>query len=209
MTLLVASGCAPLIVTKSWKAEITGSGKYTRILVVKMIRDSSGSIPKNMVDQMTGALRRLGYNAVSSLQEYSASSFDLMEESIMLNQLRKSGIDAIITITLLNVERERAYIPDVIYYPPNGDLNRVWGYQAAHYNRIYGPQFQIVETKYTWESNLYDLTTQKLVYSIQIQSSPENSEKMSRNFVQLIVRDMVEKKVLKDSSGHLLKIVSR
>lgn len=206
MSFMIITGCAPLLVTKSWQAEFTGPVYYTKILVIKMVRDSSANVQMNMEEEMAGELKKLGYNAVFSFQEYGAKAFENAEDAAAWHEFKNSGIDAVITITLLHVEKERVYIPNVIYYPPYGDLNRFALYQADQYNRIYGPQYQIIDTKYMWESNLYDVASHQLVYSIQLQSfPPESSVKLSRKYARLVITDMVRKKILRDPREPLFK----
>jgi hypothetical protein len=68
------------------------------------------------------------------------------------------------------------------------------------YNRIYEPGYYVVDTKDFWESNLYDMPTQKLVYSVQTQSfDPGSSESLGHGYGQLIVKDMVKNHILTDN----------
>ena len=77
-------------------------------------------------------------------------------------------------------------MPGNIYYSPYGYYyNRFWGYRTVLSRRIYEPGYYITDTKYFWESNLYDMSTQKLVYSVQTQSfDPANSESMGHEYGQ-------------------------
>lgn len=57
-------------------------------------------------------------------------------------------------------------------------------------------------TKYIWESNLYDLANNTLVYSSQSQSfDPLTTETLGHEYGQMIVKDMVKKNVLADSKN--------
>jgi hypothetical protein len=58
----------------------------------------------------------------------------------------------------------------------------------------------VVDTKDFWESNVYDMPTQQLVYSVQTQSfDPGSSESLGHEYGQLIVKDMVKKNILTDN----------
>jgi hypothetical protein len=64
----------------------------------------------------------------------------------------------------------------------------------------------VVNTRYFWESNLYEMTAQKLVYSVQTQSfDPADAESLAHQYGQMIIRNMVEQKVLIDGSLGLVK----
>ena len=200
--LLIAAGCTTSKITSSWKADDVVAQKYNKVMVLGLIRESDRSIQENMENHLVGDLRELGYSAVSSLQEYGPKVFDKMDEEEALGKLKNSGVDAVVTIVLLDKEKERKYVPGNIYYSPYGYYyNRFWGYRTVLSRRIYEPGYYITDTKYFWESNLFDMNTQKLVYSVQTQSfDPVNSESMGHEYGQMIVNDMVKNNVLRKVS---------
>jgi hypothetical protein len=204
--LLLAAGCAATRITTSWKAKDAVPQKYNKIMILGLIRTADRSIQEKMENHMIDNLKDIGYSAVSSLQEYGPKAFDKMDEEAALAKLKSTGVDAVITIVLLNKEREKSYIPGHIYYysPYGYYYNNFWGYRTALYHRIYEPGYYepghyVVNTRYFWESNLYDMSTQKLVYSVQTQSfDPANSESLAHEYGQLIIKNMVQQHVLLD-----------
>lgn len=200
--LLVAAGCTTSKITSSWKAESHVAQKYNKIMVLGLIRESDRSMQMNMENHLVGDLKDLGYNAVSSLNEYGPKAFDNLTEEAAIDKLKNGGIDAVVTIVLLDKEKERKYVPGNTYYSPYGYYyNRFWGYRTTLYRRIYEPGYYITDTKYFWESNLYDMNTQKLVYSVQTQSfDPASSESLGHEYGELIVKDMVKNNVIQKVS---------
>ena len=202
--LIIAAGCSTTKITNSWKAENAVSGNYKKVLVLGLIREADRNIQDYMENHMVGDLKDLGYNAVPSIKEYGPKAFDKMEEKDAIEKLRNSGIDAIITIVLLDKEKERKYVPGNMYFTPYGYYhNNFWEYRSALYQRIYEPGYYVTSTKYFWESNLYDMNTQKLVYSVQTQSfEPVNSESLGHEYGEKIVKNMVNQHVLNNQLGH-------
>ena len=191
--LLMAAGCSTSKITSSWKAENTAPQKYNKILVLGLIRETDRTIQEKMENHFVGDLKDLGYNAVSSLQEYGPKAFDKMDEEAAIVKLKTGGVNAVITIVLLNKEKERKYMPARAYF-----LNDFWDYYGSRRRLIYEPGYYISETKYFWESNFYDMSNQALLYSVQTQSfSPNNTESMGHEYGQIIVKNMVKLKVLK------------
>ena len=45
-------------------------------------------------------------------------SFEKMEEQAAIEKIKNTGVDAVITIVLLDKKKERKYIPGNIYYSP-------------------------------------------------------------------------------------------
>jgi hypothetical protein len=205
--LLIIAGCTTSKITSSWKAEDVIAKKYNKVMVLGLIRETDRTMQENMENHLVSDLRELGYNAVSSMQEYGPRVFDKMDEEAAIGKLKNSGVDAVLTIVLLDKEKERKYIPGNISYSPYGYYyNRFWGYRTVLYRRIYEPGYYITDTKYFWESNLYDMNTQRLVYSVQTQSfDPASSESLGHEYGQMIVNDMVKNNVLKKVSEILVK----
>ncbi len=193
--LLIMAGCNPSKITTSWKAENITPQKYNKVLVLGLIKESDRSIQEKMENHFVGDLQALGYNAVSSLKEYGPKAFDKIEEAAAIDKLKNSGVDAVLTIVLLDKEKERQYIP------PNYS-NRFWGYRNARYIRIYEPGYYVTNTKYFWESNFYEMDNQKLLYSVQTQSfAPDNAESMGHGYGKMIVNNMVKQHILQQQTA--------
>jgi hypothetical protein len=200
---LFLTGCISSRITSSWKEENVSPKKYDKILVLGLIRETDRTIRENMENHFVGDLQALGYNAVSSLKEYGPKAFEKMDEEAALAKLNKSGVGAVVTIVLLDKEKEKRYVPGHINYSPYGYYyNRFWGYYGTMNRRIYEPGYYVTDTKYFWESNFYDMSTQKLLYSVQTQSfDPASSESLGHEYGRLIVKNMVKNNVVaKDNS---------
>jgi hypothetical protein len=188
--LLVISSCSTSKITNTWRAENIVPQKYNKVLVLGLIKENDRSIQEKMENHFTDDLLELGYNAVSSLKEYRPKTFDKMDEAVAIEKLRNSGVDAVLTIVLLNKEKERQYMP------PNY-FNRFWDYSYSRYQRIYEPGYFLTSTKYYWETNFFEIGTQKLLYSVQTKSfDPANVESMGHEYGRMIVKNMVKQNIL-------------
>lgn len=198
--LIVASGCSTSRITSTWKSPDALPGSYNKILVLGLIRDADRSMQQKMENHLVSDLRELGYQAVSSLDEYGPKAFEKLDENTAIKNLQKKGFDAVLTIVMLDKTKESRYVAGNIYYSPYGYYyNRFWGYRVSLYNRIYEPGYYVTDTRYFWESNLYDMSNQKLVYSVQTESfDPSNTESLGHEYGQLIVQNMVSQAVLRN-----------
>ncbi len=192
--ILLLSACRTSKITHSWKAQEAPLKNYNKILVLGFIREPDRNIEEKMENHFVGDLQNLGYHAVSSLKEYGPKVFDKIEENEGLSKVKGSGFDAVITIVLLKKERERKYVPPTYNY-------RIWSYRYDIYNRIYEPGYYVSNTKYYWESNFYDMTNQKLIYSVQTQSfNPDDAESLGHEYGKMIVKNMVNQDILKQQA---------
>ncbi len=196
-------GCSSSKITHSWKSDTAINAHYNKILVVGLNGDDDMAMRAKMEEHLVGDLKALGYQAIPSLEKFGPKALSFRDEDSVVNELKNSGIDAVITIVLLDKEKERYYVPGVVNYTPYAIYQRrFWGYYRTMYGRIYSPGYYTSSTRYFWESNLYDLNSKELLYSVQTESfDPASLEGMAHEYGRLIVKDIVKKKVLNKQEG--------
>ncbi|NDE78313.1 MAG: hypothetical protein EB047_03785 [Chitinophagaceae bacterium] len=189
-------------ITSSWRSSDKATATFKKVIVLGLIKESDRTIREEMEQYLAQELRLRGQTAVCACDLYSPKEFDQLTEKQALEKLKDSGVDAVLTIVLLDKTRERYYIPGQSYYTPYGIYyNRFWGYSRTIYGRIYSQGYYTTDTKYFWESNLYDLESGELLYSAQSQSfDPPSSAAMGKEYGRLIVDDLVSKRVIAFSS---------
>jgi hypothetical protein len=208
MLMLLMTGCGPSSqITSSWKAENIQSKKINKIIVLGLIREKDRTLREKMETHLVDNLKAMGYDAICSCDEYNPKAFENLTEDQAINKLRKSGVDAVLTIVLLDKTKERYYVPGRVQYTPFYIYhNRFWGYSRTIYNRIYTEGYYVEDTKYFWESNLYDLSNNELIYSAQSRSfDPVSAESMGHEYGQMIAKDMAKKNVLFDKEKTVQK----
>ena len=198
--LFLLPGCSSSRITSSWKSDRTQPQTFKKIIVLGLIRENDRHLRESMEQQLVTGLRNLGYDATCSCDEYNPKAFENLTEEQALAKLKNSGVDAVMTIVLLDKTRERYYVPGRVQYTPyRMYYNRFWGYSRTMYGRIYSEGYYTEDTKYFWESNLYALNENELIYSAQSQSfDPASSEKMGEEHAVMLTKDMLKKKVLSD-----------
>jgi len=197
--------CGTSRITSTWKAENVQPRKYNKILVLGLIRESDRSTRERMEQHLLGDLKELGYNAICACEEFGPKAFENMTEKEAVSKLSNSGVDAVLTIVLLDKTKERYYVPGRVYYSPYYTYhNRFWGYYTTMYDRIYSPGYYEVNTRYFWESNFYDMDSKQLLYSVQTQSfDPSSSESLAHEYGELIINNMVKNKIFSSQAPPL------
>lgn len=198
LALLFVTACTTTKITSSWKAANVQPKHYSKILVLGLIKDSDRSLQEKMEAHLVDDLKSKGYNAVGSLQEFGPKAFSNVTEAEALARLKQSNIDAVVTIVLLDKQKERNYVPGRMYYSPYVMYyNRFWPYYGTLNYRIYEPGYYVTDTRYFWESNVYEVSTQSLLYSVQTKSfDPANSESLGHEYGRLIIADIVKNNIL-------------
>lgn len=151
-----------------------------------------------MENHLAGDLKAAGYNAYSTYGQFGPKAFENLSEEQVNDKLKQSGADAVLTIVLLNKEKEKHYQPGRLVYSPYAVYyHRFGGYYTALITRIESPGYYTESTRYFWESNLYDLNTKELIYSVQTQSfDPSSTESLGHEYGEMIVKDMTKRNVL-------------
>ena len=117
--LFLFSGCGPTSrITSSWKAENVQPTKFKKVVVLGLIRENDRTLREKMEQHLVRDLKELGYNASCSCDEYNPKAFENMSEEQAINKLRTSGVDAVLTIVLLDKTQEKFYVPGRVVYTP-------------------------------------------------------------------------------------------
>ena len=197
--IILFTDCSSSKITSSWKSDKTTSANFKKILVLAIVGNQNHGLRESMENHLAEDLRERGYTVISAMKEYGPKSFEGINEEDALSKLKNSQVDAVITIVLLNKQREQKYIPGNVYYSPyfihHGSF---WGYYSTIYSRIYDPGYYTEQTNYFWESNLYEMSNDELLYSVQTKSfDPSSSETLGHEYGKLIIKDMHNKGIVK------------
>lgn len=196
--IILVAGCSGTAIISTWKALDITPQKFNRIMVVAIGPDANRTLREHMEEHLAGDLKDLGYNTSSAYNVYGPKEFENMTETSTNDKLAKDGYDAVLTVVLLDKQRERYYVPArVVYSPYITYQSRFWGYYRTMHTRIISPGYYASSTKYFWESNFYDLASGKLLYSVQTESfDPVSADKLAHEYGGKIVQDMVKNSVL-------------
>lgn len=194
---LVLPACGPSSsLTHTWKAENVTAMNFRKIVVLGLLKDQA--FREKMEQHIVSDLQSLGYNAICSCDEYNPKAFEGLNEQQAISKLKNGGVDAVITIVMLDKEKERYYVPSRVYYTPYSSIhNRFYRYYNNMYERVTTEGYYVTNTRYFWESNLYDLSGDRLIYSAQSTSfDPASAESLGHEYGQMIVKNMVKNNVI-------------
>lgn len=197
--LFFEAGCSTSRITHSWRSDTIPKNDYNKIMVVGLSNENDRNMREQMENHLAGDLTAVGYNAISSLKLYGPKSFENSTEEEVLSNLNSIGVDAVITIVLLDKKSERYYVPQKVYRSPYRTRfgfyhQNFWGYYSTTHTRIYTPGYYQVDTRYFWESNFYEMGKKQLLYSVQTRSfNPSSTESLAHEYGKMIVNDMVKR----------------
>ncbi|MCY7293336.1 MAG: hypothetical protein LH615_14245 [Ferruginibacter sp.] len=189
--------CNSTQVISSYKDEKVAAKDYKKILVLGIFQQKERSLRQEAETQLVNRLKDQGYNAVSAMDDFGPKAFEKVSEDQLAANLKTSGYDAVITTALLDKTKEENYQPGTSRLQPVGVFyNRFGRYYSTIYDRIYQPGYYTTSTDYFLESNLYDIKSGDLIYSIQTKSyDPSSATTLASDNSKKVVRDLKDKGV--------------
>lgn len=194
LALALLAACTNTHITSSWKNDRVPPVHYSKLVVLAMVPDNQHGIGQAMEHSMVEQLKHNGYNAVSAIQEFGPNTLRGLSEQESLARIRADQADGLITISLTDHKRTRSYVPGTIYPSPWG---WGWGYGGGYYS----PGYIRSDVHFSWLTNLYDVNSAKVLYSVESSSvDPASAGDLAGSYSHQIVRDMKEKGVLAKQS---------
>lgn len=194
----VLFSCQTSKITYTWKDANAVPKKYNKILVLGVLKDNDRELQSKMEQHLSGDLNELGYNAIAASDVYPPGTFVSGDTARAIEAIQSKNFDAVLTVVLLNKEKERYYVPGRVVYTPYATYyHRFPRYYITMYDRIYSPGYYTTDTKIFWESNFYDLAEKKMTYSAQTRSfDPGSKENLAHYYGVLIAENMVKNNIL-------------
>lgn len=198
MSAIFLFSCQTSKITSTWIDKEVSPKKYNKILVAGVMKDNDRELQTKMEKHLAGDLNELGYSAFAASDLYPLGTFSSGDTAKAVQAINEKGFDAVLTIVLLNKERERYYVPGrTVYTPYITYHSRFSRYYVTIYDRITTEGYYAIDTKYFWESNFYDITAKKMIYSSQTRSfDPGSKESLSHYYGLLLANNLVKSKVL-------------
>lgn len=194
----VLFSCQTSKITTTWTDKDVSPKKYNKILVLGVLKDNDRELQSKMEKHLAGDLNDLGYSAFAASDVFPPGTFVRGDTAKAIEAINGKGFDAVLTIVLLNKEKEKYYVPGKMIYTPYATYNdRLDRYYYTIYDRIQTEGYYATDTKIFWESNFYDRNSKKMIYSSQTESfDPGSKETLAHYYGVLLANNLVKSHVL-------------
>lgn len=202
--LLLIQSCAPETqITASWKNKAVKANQVSSIMVTALT--DKANVRQVVEEDLAKGLQEKGYKATRSMDvappKFTEGSEPDKEE--LLNKIRKTKIDAILTIALIDKDTETRYVPGSYGYTPVtrfGYYGRFGGYYNTWYPTLYSPGYYTEDKVYFIEANLYDAKTEELLWSAQSETyNPGGLRDFSKDFTSAVIAKMEKDGILRSN----------
>ncbi|MEA3435149.1 MAG: hypothetical protein U9R43_01695 [Thermodesulfobacteriota bacterium] len=155
------------------------------IIAITGNEDSRRSFEREFVEQ----LKSTGVEAISSEEAIPMPADLKMKKETILNAINKFENDAVIITHLIDKERKEVYTR-------GGQGNRGF-YSFYHSSYAYDPGSSSTSKTVRLETNLYDVKTEKLIWSGQSKTwSKDSKYRIINDVVKVVINDLQENKLI-------------
>jgi hypothetical protein len=120
------------------------------------------------------------------------------DEATLKQAVKESGANLAAVTRLIAVDKETSYVPGMTYYSPAPAYYGMYGYYNSSYAMVHDPGYYQENTIVKLETNVYDVATEKLVWSGLTETlNPETAQDVANSVAYKVTEDMVKSKVIR------------
>jgi len=195
LIVLIIAGCSSNRIATTWKTQHIIPSAYHRVMVVAILPDEDSIVRDQIETSFTTALANMGYNTVTAISEFGRTGLKDLDEDETYKKLLDKGIDAVVTVALVNKTKESSSTVVAAHtYRNNFFFNRIFQYK----DNLTQPGNNSPFEEYYWECILFDLY--RLEAGIAVQTPPSSKPaqlKMGDQLARHLIRRMAREKTLK------------
>ncbi|MFC1821148.1 hypothetical protein ACFL9T_00440 [Thermodesulfobacteriota bacterium] len=186
---ILISGCASTKLTHIWVDE-TYKGKVFSDILVIAVSNQEG-VRRSFEEKFIAELKQAGVDAVSSADAIAIPANKELKKETILKAVQKYNNDAVIITHLIGVEKKD------VYYPPTRVYPSYYGYYHSAHVNVNQRGYYKSNTFVRLETNLYDVKTEKPVWSGQSETwEPGSDQQIIDEVIKIVIGNMRKKGLL-------------
>lgn len=190
--LWLTVACATTSITSRWRDDQFQTAGFAKVLVIG-VGDNEG-IRRRYEDEMVERLQARGVQAVSSARVLPAGQEP--NESSVRPVVEAGGYDGVLVTHMLGIKEDVQYQsgPTYVAGPHYGGFYR---YYPHVYGYVHEPGYYTVNKTVVLETNVYDVASAKLVWSVQSETFEPNSvERVIDDLAKLVIEELASAELL-------------
>lgn len=202
--IILSSGCAPSTqITASWKSD-EAKADFKSVYIAALTKDLQ--IRQNIENEFASRLQNRDVATIKSVENLRPDFFSSGEPSKddILEAIQSTQSEAILTITLIDIEEEERFIQGGAMGPSFAPMGRFryYGNFGGYFNHWQGAGwnqgYYSTDKRYFLETNLYDSSTLKLLYSAQSKTlNPGDMEAFAKEYVDALKQELRKENLIK------------
>lgn len=188
--VMLLNGCASTKVTESSVDKSFKGKTVSNVLVIGVASDKTNRrlFEKTFVQH----LNAVGVKAVSSAAVIPIPADQKLEKEMLVEAINKFKNDAVLVTYIAGMDKKTSYKPAVYSVSPG-----YYGYYRYYYAHQIKPSSVSSHRKLCLETKLYDVETEKLMWSGLAETwETESVKKLIEGVIKVAVKEMQKNKVL-------------
>lgn len=193
-SLIMITSCANTKITSVWMDGKKAGSSYNDFLVIGIAEEQHNR--RLFEEHFSSQLKAAGVE--------SEVSYAILPEGTEINRdtvaaaIKGKDIDAIIVTHLVAVEEETVYRQNMDYRPAYGYYNGLYNYYPQVHTYVHQPGYYTTHDVVKLETNLYEASSEDLVWSAQSRSfAPDSAKEVIDDLVKLVIEDLTAKGLIK------------
>ncbi len=182
------------------KEKIQGK-QFHKVFIVVMTADILART--QLENDLAAVATSRGYEAVKSydLLPISLDNPKKPTKEEVVAKVKESGCDAVFVASLLRKDESIRYEPGKSSYtmlPYYSYAGNYYGYYNNTYETVVQPSYYAHDKNYFMQSNLYDVASEELMWSIQSELfNPSDIQKFSKGYTASLIKELEKIKLMK------------
>jgi hypothetical protein len=199
LALLIAlTGCSTTTLLGSWTDTGVEHHSLKKPLVVAIVNQAL--VRKKLEDEFSQRFKKMGIDAIASHTLFPEMA-GLAPDAVKA-KLPALGCDSILVIRLIDIKLETVHVPARSDVYGHGGYGRpayygsYGGYYANSVRVVNSPAYNYVEKKYIVESNIYNASTEKIIWTGTTATDDTDSiDAAVAEFTEVLIKDIKAKSV--------------
>jgi hypothetical protein len=193
MLTILFTSCSTTKIVSSWRQpnKHVHMDEFKKILVIALIENQTNrhKAEHQIVKYLDGK------GLVS--HEYLDDKFNRKNETEIMNKIREDGFDGIVLMRLIDIDKEKFYVPSqTIYYPDS--YQNFGGFYKVHHYRYNTSGYYITTKTYILETVVFSLKDNNIIWTgITETFQPEGIKKMTNEISKVVYKKMVAEKFIR------------
>ena len=186
--------CAATKLTNVWTDEAYSGAPFANVLVIGV--SDQERVRRSFEDKFVKQLKKIGIEAVASAAVIPSDK--KLEKKAIASAVERSGVDAVLVTHLLGVDKKDIYHPPSTYYRPAPYYyGGYYGYYGNVYNYVNSPGYYTNHVLVRLETNLYEVDTEKLIWSGKSETwDPESETQVIDSLIKVVIKNLQKDKLL-------------
>lgn len=194
LAITVVSCGSTTSITASYKPAELPNTNYKKVFIAAL---TDNTYAQQLTEEsMAKLVAKKGATSIQSIDALPHNFRKVAEKKdidMVVKRIGEANCDAIMTIALIDAKAETRYVQgSVAYYPMTMPYYGGFGsYYAYGYDSFYSPGYYTEDKIYYLEANIYDVKTEKLVWSAQSETyNPSSFEDFLKGYTTALSEKM-------------------